>query len=231
MLLADIQRRHKERLSLVISPGRGVELSQIALTFRNVGIVRVKELLPQAQRFNQERFSMRIVAKGGVEPSFPIESVGEMRVIESQYSAQYGHTSGGTVEYTSKAGTSEFHGNLYEYFANDALNARGFFPVAVPKARNNNFGFTVGGPVIIPKVYNGKNKTFFFVGFEGNQWGKPTANIGTVPELLGWARERRDARGRELMELVRLPPEFAGRYPAQLSGGQQQRVGVARARV
>jgi len=89
-----------------------------------------------------------------------------MRVIESQYSAQYGHTSGGTVEYTSKAGTSDFHGNLYEYFANDALNARGFFPVAVPKARNNNFGFTVGGPVIIPKVYSGKNKTFFFTNLD-----------------------------------------------------------------
>ena len=100
------------------------------------------------------------------ESAPPIESVGEMRVIESQYSAQYGHTSGGTVEYTSKAGTSDFHGNLYEYFANDALNARGFFPVAVPKARNNNFGFTVGGPVIIPKVYNGKNKTFFFTNLD-----------------------------------------------------------------
>src|SRR6185369_16169681 len=56
--------------------------------------------------------------------------------------------------------------NLYEYFANDALNARGFFPVAVPKARNNNFGFTVGGPLIIPKVYNGKNKTFFFTNLD-----------------------------------------------------------------
>src|SRR5215468_9295452 len=52
----------------------------------------------------------------------PIESVGEMKVIESQYSAQYGHTSGGTIEYTSKAGTAQYHGNLYEYFANDALN-------------------------------------------------------------------------------------------------------------
>src|SRR5260370_41725730 len=50
----------------------------------------------------------------------PIESVGEMRVIESAYSAQFGHTSGGTVEYTSKSGTNEFHGSAYEYFANDA---------------------------------------------------------------------------------------------------------------
>ena len=61
------------------------------------------------------------------ESAPPIESVGEMRVIESQYSAQYGHTSGGTVEYTSKAGTSEYHGNLYEYFANDALNGYRFY--------------------------------------------------------------------------------------------------------
>jgi len=100
------------------------------------------------------------------ESAPPIESVGEMRVIQSQYSAQYGHTSGGTIEYTSKAGTSEYHGNLYEYLANDAFNARGFFPVATPKARNNNFGFTLGGPVYIPGVYNGKNKTFFFTNLD-----------------------------------------------------------------
>jgi hypothetical protein len=100
------------------------------------------------------------------ESSPPIESVGEMRVIESQYSAEYGHTSGGTVEYTSRTGTNTYHGSAYEYFANDALNARGFFPVAVSKARNNNFGFTLGGPVVIPKVYNGRNKTFFFVNLD-----------------------------------------------------------------
>ncbi len=96
------------------------------------------------------------------ESAPPIESVGEMRIIESAYSAQYGHTSGGNVEYTSKTGTNEFHGSLYEFFANDALNARGFFPAQVSKARNNAFGFTLGGPAIIPKIYNGRNKTFFF---------------------------------------------------------------------
>ena len=100
------------------------------------------------------------------ESSPPIESVGEMRVIESAYSAEYGHTSGGTVEYTSRTGTNVYHGSAYEYFANDALNARGFFPVAVSKQRSNNFGFTLGGPVIIPKVYNGRNKTFVFVNLD-----------------------------------------------------------------
>lgn len=96
------------------------------------------------------------------ESAPPLESTREMRVIESAYSAQYGHTSGGTIEYTSKTGTNEFHGSAYEYLANDALNARGFFVDRTPKQRSNNFGFTIGGPVILPKIYNGRNKTFFF---------------------------------------------------------------------
>jgi hypothetical protein len=89
-----------------------------------------------------------------------------MRVIESAYSAQFGHTSGGTVEYTSKSGTKDLHGSAYEYFANDALNARGFFPAAVSKQRNNAYGFTLGGPVMIPKVYDGRKKTFFFMNLD-----------------------------------------------------------------
>src|SRR6266852_4984235 len=100
------------------------------------------------------------------ESAPPIESVGEMRVIESAYSAQFGHTSGGTVEYTSKSGTKDLHGSAYEYFANDALNARGFFPATVSKQRNNAYGFTLGGPVMIPKVYDGRKKTFFFMNLD-----------------------------------------------------------------
>ena len=96
----------------------------------------------------------------------PVESINEMKVTESQYSAQLGHTSGGTVEYTSKSGTNQLHGSAYEYFANDALNARGFFAPAVSKVRSNTFGFTLGGPVVIPRVYHGKNKTFFFTNFD-----------------------------------------------------------------
>jgi len=100
------------------------------------------------------------------ESAPPIESIGEMKVITASFSAQYGHSSGGTVEYSSKAGTKDYHGSLYEYFANDKLNARGFFPDKVSKVRNNAFGFTVGGPVKLGKLYDGSNKTFFFTNWD-----------------------------------------------------------------
>ncbi|MCC7157401.1 MAG: TonB-dependent receptor [Bryobacterales bacterium] len=108
------------------------------------------------------------------ESAPPIESVGEMKVITSTFSAQYGHSSGGTVEYSSKAGTKDLHGSFYEYFANDKLNARGFFPSKASKQRSNAYGFTVGGPVYIPKVYDGRNKTFFFTNWD---WLKFRAGV------------------------------------------------------
>jgi len=100
--------------------------------------------------------------QGSQESAPPVEAVTEMRLTEGNYSAQYGHTSGGTIEYTSKSGTKDLHGVLYEYFANDALNARGFFPERATKQRSNSYGFAVGGPVVIPKIYNGRNRTFWF---------------------------------------------------------------------
>jgi hypothetical protein len=104
--------------------------------------------------------------QGSQESSPPVESVSEMKLTEGNYSAQYGHTSGGTIEYTSKSGTKDLHGVLYEYFANDALNARGFFPDRPSKQRSNSYGFAVGGPVRIPKIYDGRNRTFFFTNFD-----------------------------------------------------------------
>lgn len=103
---------------------------------------------------------------GSQESGPPIESVSEMKVTTSTFSAQYGHSNGGTIEYTSKSGTKDLHGSFYEYLANDALNARGFFPDKASKVRSNAFGFTVAGPVFIPKVYDGRNKTFFFTNFD-----------------------------------------------------------------
>jgi len=119
--------------------------------------------------FDGAAFGYAVGHQQSHESSAPAESIQEMKVITTTYSAQYGHTSGGFIEYTSKSGTNQLHGSAYEYLANDAMNARGFFaPEPFPKTpvKNNSFGFTAGGPVVIPHVYNGHNKTFFFVNFD-----------------------------------------------------------------
>jgi hypothetical protein len=100
------------------------------------------------------------------ESTPPLESVQEMKVITTTYSAQYGHTSGGFIEYSSKSGTNVFRGSAYEYMADDALNKNTIFAerggIAKTPIRNDNFGFTLGGPVRMPG-YDGRNKTHFFV--------------------------------------------------------------------
>ena len=150
--------------------------------------------------------------QGSQESAPPVESVSEMKLTEGNYSAQYGHTSGGTIEYTSKSGTNDLHGVLYEYFQNDALNSRGFFnPTdAASKARSNQYGFAVGGPVVIPKLYNGHNRTFFFVNFDwlkyrsgvlpgfGNTTPVDAFKRGNFSSLLG-TQTGTDALGRSIL--------------------------------
>jgi hypothetical protein len=93
------------------------------------------------------------------ESTPPVDSVQEVKVTTTSYSAQYGHTSGGFIEYTAKTGTNAFHGSGYGYFADDAFNTKGFFAVGKTPLSNNNYGATLGGPVI-------RNKTFFFGNFD-----------------------------------------------------------------
>jgi hypothetical protein len=92
-----------------------------------------------------------------------VDAIAEVKVLTSNYGAQYGRNGSGTVETITKSGTKDFHGDLFEFFRNDAMNARNFFETSVPEYRKNDFGYTVGGPVFIPRLYNrNKDKTFFF---------------------------------------------------------------------
>src|SRR5713101_1998348 len=101
------------------------------------------------------------------ERSVPLDSVKEMKIIDSNFSAQYGRTSGGFVEYTTKSGSDRLHGSISDYYNYQGLNATGEFLSVKPHERKNNWGFTLGGPVTIPKVYDGrKHQTFFFVNFD-----------------------------------------------------------------
>ncbi len=112
------------------------------------------------------------------ESTPPVDGVQEVKVITTSYSAQYGHTSGGFIEYTAKTGTNALHGSGYGYFADDAFNAKGFFAVGKTPLSNNDYGFTLGGPVVIPKVYDGHNKTFFFTNYRLHE-----APLGCPPRL------------------------------------------------
>jgi hypothetical protein len=92
-----------------------------------------------------------------------LDAIAEVRVLSSNYGAQYGRNSSGTVEVETKSGTRTFHGDAYEFVRNDAFNARNFFLSNVPAYKKNDYGYTIGGPVYIPGSYNrGRDKTFFF---------------------------------------------------------------------
>jgi hypothetical protein len=94
-----------------------------------------------------------------------IDAIAEVKVLTSNYGAQYGRNASGTVEVETKSGTNKFHGDVYYFGRNDFFNARNFFdpPGSVPKFKKHDFGYTIGGPVFIPNHYNAnKQKTFFF---------------------------------------------------------------------
>ena len=94
-----------------------------------------------------------------------IDAIAEVRVLTSSYGAQYGRNGSGTVETETKSGTNEFHGDAYEFVRNDVFNARNYFdpPGPPPGYKKNDFGYTLGGPIFVPRVYNQKkDKSFFF---------------------------------------------------------------------
>lgn len=117
------------------------------------------------------------------ERSVPLDAVEEVNVVQNTFSAQYGRTSGGFVEYTTRSGTSALHGSAFHYLQNDKLNTRGFTLPRPSIIRQNNWGFTVGGPVYIPKIYEQRNKTFFFFAHDAmdNRTPGRSSGFNTVP--------------------------------------------------
>ncbi len=110
-----------------------------------------------------------------------LDAIAEVRVLSSNYGAQYGRNSSGTVEVETKSGTKSFHGNVYEFVRNDAFNARNYFLDNVPPYKKNDYGYTIGGPVYIPGVFNkDRDKTFFFWSEEWRKEILPTVfNVPT----------------------------------------------------
>jgi len=115
----------------------------------------------------------------------PVDAVQEFRVETSSFSAEFGRSGAAVLNATIKSGTNDLHGSVWEFFRNDKLDAADFFENAggIQKGalRQNQFGFTIGGPVVIPKIINGRNKLFFFGDYEGFRRVQGTVFTGTVP--------------------------------------------------
>jgi Carboxypeptidase regulatory-like domain len=130
-----------------------------------------------------------------------VDAIGEFKVITSTLPAEFGRTTGGVESFSTKAGTNKYHGEIYEIFRNTALDANTWgndyelsqnpsnpSAFSTPLDRQNDYGGTFGGPVVIPHLYNGKDKTFFFFSWEQyrqTNGGTQTSTIPTAAELGG----------------------------------------------
>ncbi|MEO6922491.1 MAG: carboxypeptidase regulatory-like domain-containing protein [Acidobacteriaceae bacterium] len=119
------------------------------------------------------------------------DAIAEFKVLRGQYSAAYGRNASGQIDVVTKSGTNSLHGSAYEFVRNDAFDANGYSNnfLNKPKSpyRYNDFGFSIGGPVYIPHIYNGRDKTFFFV---SEEWLRQISYNSNVQGLVPQASER-----------------------------------------
>lgn len=155
-----------------------------------------ERLYAAGQRENQNQFTLdgsviqnNLINSVSFRPS--IDAIEEFKVQTGNFSAEYGMFSGAQVTLNLRSGTNDLHGTVFEFLRNDALDAKSFFERASdPKAplRRNQFGFVLAGPVYIPHVYNGRNKTFFMVNSEFlrlRQAGTGLLNVPTAAQRSG----------------------------------------------
>ena len=135
----------------------------------------------------------------------PVDSVQEFKIQTNSYDAAYGKSSGGIMNVSLKSGSNQLHGTIYEFMRRNALDANSFQNNAAGVQKSGHFldqyGISAGGPIILPKIYDGRNKSFFFVNYEGYREGTPTPLTLSVPmpEFLGGDFSKLvDSQGRKI---------------------------------
>src|SRR5712692_10368191 len=186
------------------------QLNEIALSGRNYS--QLLRLIPGAVATNLDPFSLALSTTGqringvrsdsiyftfdgienmdnggminaAVNPN--ADTIAEVKILTSSYSAEFGGRSGALVNVVTKSGTKEFHGALFEFVRNDSFDARSFFARQVDPLRFNDFGYTLGGPVYVPHRFNtDRNKLFFFISQEWKYTHLGVVRLGIVPTAL-----------------------------------------------
>jgi len=160
-------------------------------------------LVGQTEAFLDGAPASERIMVGSLSENGPMmEQVGEVSIVANAFNAEYGGFGNWFANVTIKSGSNELHGSAFDHLGNDKLNARSFFQPKRTPYRQNEGGFTLGGPVVIPHVYNGKNKTFFFasLGMFFSRYGA-SGNIMTIPTqdfLRGDFSKLVDAKGNQI---------------------------------
>ncbi len=158
-------------------------------------------------------FTNNSMRGGGAQARPPIDALQEYKLQTTGYPAEYGRLAGGVMNMVLKTGSNRVHGTLFEFFRNDKMDARNFFDRDKSKLRRNQFGGTIHGPVSIPKLYRGRNRTFFLGSWESYRQVQGVNRLGRVPtdlELAGDFSQTIDpATGR----IVALRDPFASNTP------------------
>jgi hypothetical protein len=125
-----------------------------------------------------------VIDQGSINSTYAVplivDDIAEFKVDSHNDQVQFGGVTGGVINVVTKSGTNEFHGTLWEFLRNSALDSRNTFFPNVQALRQNQFGANFGGPVELPH-YNGKNRTFFFVSYEGFRESAPSQTLGLIP--------------------------------------------------
>ena len=137
---------------------------------------------------NNSRATDGNVGRNGIAYTPSVDAITEFKVKTNNYSAEFGRSGGAIISATIKSGTNEFHGSMWEFLRNEKLDANNFFSNASNVKRQpfkqSQFGFTLGGPVWIPKLYNGRQKTFFFVDYEGlRRATSASSSVSSIPPM------------------------------------------------
>jgi hypothetical protein len=206
-------------LDLPVSGGNPVELA-----FLTPGVITNRSMIPMKAAFNgtavssegspafTNEFQLDGVSNtfadgsGQARDAFrpPQTAIREFKIQSTPYDASVGHTSGAVISVSSASGTNELHGEAHYWAKNSAFDAPNFFNnknnTKVASYHDNRYGASAGGPVYAPKLYNGRNRTFWYYTWEANKWGAPQNFTGTVPS----AAERRG----DFSELLRVGANY-----------------------
>ncbi|MGH9718756.1 MAG: carboxypeptidase regulatory-like domain-containing protein [Bryobacteraceae bacterium] len=156
---------------------------------------------------------------GAAQARPPIDALLEFKMQTSGYSPEYGRLAGGVMNMVLKSGGNQFHGTLFEYLRNDKFDARNFFDAEKSKLRRNQFGAVVSGPVLLPRLYNGRDRTFFLASWESYRQALGSTRLGRVPGALEREGNFSDSRAVDGTVAPLRDPLLSGTCGASSSAG------------